>query len=194
VKTLALTFLCCVAAVGQSGPASTLGECSPANTGNNNTFTINCGIGKPQGDQMVSILNKILARQLDPDAVMAILGAMKTSIDKIEKQTADRFFTAQQKTDLAKILRRAPQPIVIGYLAERESRAYGESLVLIFGSAKWEVTPVLMASLAAPVYGIEVYSRDDLLKVFSQARVEAHDGYKMPIPGTSSGIFVGLKR
>jgi hypothetical protein len=53
-----------------TGRADTKGTCSPANTGSNNTFTITCGIGKEQGNQMLKILNKILANQLDPDAVM----------------------------------------------------------------------------------------------------------------------------
>jgi hypothetical protein len=44
------------------GTAEAKGACSPANTGNQNTFNITCGIGKAQGDQMLKILNKILTR------------------------------------------------------------------------------------------------------------------------------------
>jgi hypothetical protein len=63
-----------------TGKAETKGPCSPAVTGSNDTFTINCGIDKKQGQRMLDILNKILANQLDPEAVMAkldeILGAL----------------------------------------------------------------------------------------------------------------------
>lgn len=48
-----------------TGPAQTRGTCSPANTGNRNTFTIKCGIGEQQGKEMIVILNKILASQTD---------------------------------------------------------------------------------------------------------------------------------
>lgn len=54
----------------QTGPATTKGSCSPAASGNNNTFNITCGIGKAQGQKMIDILNKILADQLDPAEVM----------------------------------------------------------------------------------------------------------------------------
>jgi len=56
-----------------TGKAETTGACSPAVTGSKNTFTIKCGVDKKQGQKMLDILNKILANQLDPDAVMAKL-------------------------------------------------------------------------------------------------------------------------
>jgi hypothetical protein len=56
-----------------TGKAETSGFCSPAVTGNNNTFTINCGISKEQGQKIIAILNKILADKLDTDVVMAKL-------------------------------------------------------------------------------------------------------------------------
>jgi hypothetical protein len=61
-----------------TGRAETAGACSPAVTGNKNTFIINCGIDKKQGQKMLQILNKILANQLNPDAVM-------TKLDEILK-------------------------------------------------------------------------------------------------------------
>ena len=68
-----ITLPCC----GQTPPlgkAETTGPCSPAVSGNNNQFTMNCkGIDKEQGQKMLAILNKILANQLDPAAVTAKL-------------------------------------------------------------------------------------------------------------------------
>jgi hypothetical protein len=59
-------------AFGQNttGPAQTNGPCSPATSGNSNTFKIDCaGISKEQGKQMLDILNKILANQLNDQEV-----------------------------------------------------------------------------------------------------------------------------
>ena len=73
MKLFALIFPLSAVAVGQSGAANTTGPCSPANTGNNNTFNISCGIGQAQGQKMLDILNKVLANRLDPESVMAKL-------------------------------------------------------------------------------------------------------------------------
>ena|ERR1035438_3889939 len=48
-----------------TGAAASTGQCSPANTGNNNSFTITCGIGREQGEQLLKIVNKLLANQND---------------------------------------------------------------------------------------------------------------------------------
>src|ERR1700682_3389439 len=64
-----------------TGKAETKGSCSPAVTGSDNTFTIHCGIDKAQGQKMLNILNKILANQLDPDAVMAKLDEILKAIN-----------------------------------------------------------------------------------------------------------------
>jgi len=67
-----------VCAQPQTGSATVKDACSVANTGNNNTFTITCGVGKQQGDALLKIMNRIIANQLDPDAVM-------TKLDEILK-------------------------------------------------------------------------------------------------------------
>jgi hypothetical protein len=51
-------------------------------TGNNNQFKIDCkNISKEQGAKMLEILNKILANQLDPDAVMAKLDEILKAVN-----------------------------------------------------------------------------------------------------------------
>ena len=90
MKILA-SFLCLLAGAAyaepQTGSATAKDACSVANTGNNNIFTITCGIGKQQGDALLKIMNKILANHLDPDAVMAklneILHAVNPNAPKI---------------------------------------------------------------------------------------------------------------
>jgi hypothetical protein len=49
-----------------SGAATTSGTCSLANTGQIGTVKYTCGIGARQGAEILKILNKILANQLDP--------------------------------------------------------------------------------------------------------------------------------
>ena len=75
MKIIGPLLLFCWLAAAQPAPPSvqTKGACSPVATGNNNTFSITCGIGKEQGQQMLGILNKILASQLDPNTVTAKL-------------------------------------------------------------------------------------------------------------------------
>ena len=53
-----------------SGSATTSGTCSLANSGQIGTVKYTCGIGARQGAEILKILNKILANQLDPEAVM----------------------------------------------------------------------------------------------------------------------------
>jgi hypothetical protein len=57
------------------------GPCSIANSGSGNKIQINCGIGKEQGQKMLAILNKILAKQLDPDVVMAKLDEILKAVN-----------------------------------------------------------------------------------------------------------------
>ncbi len=57
-----------------TGPVQTNGPCSPAASGNSNVFNINCvGIDKAQGKQIIKIVNKILANQLNNQEVIAKL-------------------------------------------------------------------------------------------------------------------------
>jgi hypothetical protein len=60
-------------ALAQSAPAGTTitrGYCSPAVSGVRDTITINCYVGRSSSGDVIRILNKILANQLDTDAVM----------------------------------------------------------------------------------------------------------------------------
>ena len=78
---LALLFTVPLLSQTNTGDATTSGPCSPANTGDDNIFTINCGIGKDQGQRMLDIVNKILANQLDPNAVMAKLDEILKTVN-----------------------------------------------------------------------------------------------------------------
>ncbi len=48
-------------------------------SGNKNTFTIECGIGDKQGNQIVKIVNKILTnQQISLDAVITKIDELQT--------------------------------------------------------------------------------------------------------------------
>jgi hypothetical protein len=48
-----------------TGNAATKGTCSPATTGSNNNFVIQCGIGQEQGKKIIDMLNAALASRDD---------------------------------------------------------------------------------------------------------------------------------
>jgi hypothetical protein len=53
-----------------TGKSQTSGPCSPAVSGNHNTFNIDCRIDPQQGKQMIEMLNKVLSNQIDSSLVM----------------------------------------------------------------------------------------------------------------------------
>src|ERR1700730_7970161 len=88
-KRVITSFLCVLSLFaspckGQNttGKAETTGTGSPAISGNSNQVNISCqGISKDQAAKMTSILNKILANQIDPDAVMAKLDEILKAVN-----------------------------------------------------------------------------------------------------------------
>jgi hypothetical protein len=96
----------CCSQTTTTGQAETTGACSPANTGNNNTFTINCGIGKEQGAALLKIVNKVLANQLDTNAVMDKLD----ELEKVMKSSAlrSRVLSPEKLQAFADALSKAP--------------------------------------------------------------------------------------
>lgn len=81
VFSVCFLLLFCAGAQSQSTTATTKGACSPANTGDANTFFIQCGIGKEQGAELIAIMNKILANQLNPVEVMAKLNEILRNVN-----------------------------------------------------------------------------------------------------------------
>lgn len=128
-----LALVCC----GQTpGTAETKGACSPANTGNQNTFNITCGIGKLQGDQILKILNKILAHQLDPNAVM-------DKLDEILQAVGRRHLTEPQIHDLALFAKSefSPGQLRISWVMDNdESEQYAADFTRAFDGFVGEVS------------------------------------------------------
>ena len=101
-----LIALPCCSQTTTTGQAETKGTCSPSNSGNNNTFTINCGIGKEQGAALLRIVNKVLANQLDTNAVMEKLD----ELEKVMKSSAlrSRVLSPEKLQAFADALGKAP--------------------------------------------------------------------------------------
>jgi hypothetical protein len=103
-------------------------------SGSNNTFTINCGIGKEQGKKMLAILNKILANQIDTDAVMAKLDEILRNVHP------PRRLSDSQKGELATCLKKKPGRFSIGSLqGNSEAYKYAQDWREVFMSAGWEI-------------------------------------------------------
>lgn len=97
VFVLMLIALPCCGQTPGTGKAETRGPCSPAVSGSNNQFTMNCKIDEQQGQKMLDILNKILANELDPDAVMAKLDEILKAINKENEARAPRGLNTEQE-------------------------------------------------------------------------------------------------
>jgi len=107
----------CLSQTTTTGGAETKGPCSPAVTGSNNNFAIECGIGKEQGHKMLAILNKILANQLDPEAVMTKLDEIQTGVSSIKgelESKKEQEEEAERKRRTAPLLAVSLVPIAVG--------------------------------------------------------------------------------
>jgi hypothetical protein len=133
----------------QTGSATAKDTCSVASTGNNNTFTITCGIGKQQGDALLKIMNKILANQLDPDAVIG-------KLDELLRRTGDRTLTSAQVSLLTQALRQSPQSIDVTLLGDREANAFGKAILEVLRTAGWTVRLTYAGMMSPPPYGVIV--------------------------------------
>ncbi len=88
-----------------TGSAETKGACSPANTGNNNTFNITCqGIPEKLGAQLIDLLNRIAKNQTDAETVLAKLDGCIQGVKDVREQQARWRMTPQQTSQLQKLL------------------------------------------------------------------------------------------
>jgi hypothetical protein len=88
-RVVILSIAIMVSVQGQTqsaGTATTSGTCAVANTGNENIFKIDCGIGKEQGQKILAVLNKILSKKLDLDAVIWRLDEIGIGLEAIKEK------------------------------------------------------------------------------------------------------------
>jgi hypothetical protein len=190
------TFLILLAApcfcLSQSstGAASTKGNCSPAVSGNANQFKITCtGVNKEQGEKMLRLLNEILAKQLDPNAVMSKLSEISSGIQDIQRRTGDRVLSQSQQNAIAESLRNSPQSLSVIILGDREANAYGKQLIGVLKDAGWSVTVSFIGEMGPPQYGIVVSGNDTLVKALMDSGIEVSE---RPIP-MQANLLIGLK-
>ena len=109
---LLLTALPCLSQKPDStGDAATTGPCSPAVSGSNNQFSINCqGISKEQGAKMLGILNKILQNRLDTKTVMAKLDEILKSANRPVQNCPSGICVGGDINGTATVTNLAPEP------------------------------------------------------------------------------------
>lgn len=124
-----------------TGKAETSGRCSPAVTGSNNQFRISCtGMDKEQGWKMLALMNNILAKQLDPDAVMAKLDEIEKEVQGVASRVPQpRVISPAQSDKMSKVLLATPErhkPLLL-FSGGDETQAYALQLAPIFLASNW---------------------------------------------------------
>jgi hypothetical protein len=191
-RGLILSLLVAVSGSGCMTPAGqTKGLCSPATTSSTNQFVINCtAIGQEQGQKMVALLNKVLAKQLDPNVVMAKLDEISSGVQNIPRRTGDRVLSESQQAALGRLLHKSPESVSVVLIGDREANDYGQQIVQVMKSSGWNVTLYYIGSLSPPRYGIRVNGNDALLGAFTAVGIDASNG-KVPM---DANVFIGLNR
>lgn len=173
-----------------TGNAETKGPCSPAVTSSANQFIINCpGIGRDQGQKMLAILNKILAKQLDPNTVMTKLDQISSGIKDIQHRTGDRVLSESQADQSAGALSKSPEHISVVLIGNREANAYGKQIIKVLQDAGWTVSVNFIGVMAPPTSGIVVSGSEGLLNSFKAAGIDVSEG-RVPM---NSNLLVGLR-
>ncbi len=132
------------------GTNATKGSCSPAVSGNSNTFTINCqGLTREQSQEFLALLRKLTSNSLDSKVVMAKLDELiantsdlKMDVKEIRREQVGRRPSDELMKSLSLRIRGMKQkvPIVIELVnGTAESTAFAERIVDIFNSADWKV-------------------------------------------------------
>ena len=214
-----LLLVCSVSGQQVTGKAKTTGTCSPANTGNNNTFNITCqGIPDKLGAQLIDLLNRFAKNQSDAEAMMAKLDGCLTGVREVRERQAGRRLSDQQKALLLSALRPFKGAKVTVSAADGDPEAYGyaSDFVAVFRAAEFEL--VVFAAGAettginglrtlggAPDTGVVLQPKDEtawktplfqsLDRALSKGRIQHSAQYigKLQIKPTDLEMYVGLK-
>jgi hypothetical protein len=156
--------------------ATTSGQCSPISPNNSGAITINCpGMSKEQGQKMIAILNKILADQLDPDAVMAKLDEIianqekqSEEIGKIKGQQGPWLLDPTIQERMFDSLKNAPKVPVIVESQTRSTQNFSQGIVNVFMKLKWPLRKRITESSNAPIIGIECFGSENVRDSMAQ--------------------------
>ena len=140
ILLLGLTASCVVQSqTTATGKVTTKGDCSPAVTGNNNSFKFSCGVGKEQGEQISALLKKLLAHN-NISAVIAKLNGLQADLSKLKDSTAPRRLTSDQQEQLGAVAKAYPgRSINIAInLGDAESADYALQFIQVFKEGNWQ--------------------------------------------------------
>jgi hypothetical protein len=191
----------CWSQTSSTGQAETKGPCSPAVTGSKNTFMINCGISQKQGQQMLNILNKVLANQLDPEAVMAKLDEIQNDIRHIQSRQGWPELTEEQIRTLRNTLIAFPGNKVMIIVENPDTNKSALALQLrdVIQSPKWSVTLGANMLLASPTTGIYITVKEEtpaavnllnvFIEIFGKSAVQARVDNKMTDEDIAISIY-----
>ncbi len=85
MKLILLLLISSIASLAQPS-ATTSAPCSPIAPNNTGSITISCpGISQDQGQKLIAILNKILAKQIDPETVLTKLDEIQSDVRKLRQ-------------------------------------------------------------------------------------------------------------
>jgi hypothetical protein len=202
-----------------TGPADTKGACSPANTGNNNTFNITCqGISDKLGAQLIELLNRVAKNQAGAETMMAKLDGCLEGVREVREQQASRHLTDQQERLLLTALSPFKGTRVTVEATEGDEEAYryaqefatlfrnaGFTLIAFAGNAGTTGVNTMMIVGGPPVTGLVLHPMDEsewrtpIFQVFDRTllttRVQHSAQYvgKMRVKDTDLEVFIGSK-
>ncbi len=155
MRVIALFVVLPALAIGQTkstGSAETKGNCSPANTGNNNTFNITCqGISEKVGAQLIGLLNRVAKNQLDAEAVMAKLDGCLRQLAWRILNTAD----TDRVINVATVFTRQ-QFTMRSFNEQEEPSQLREALHNILVSAGWLFVPTNHVMIGVSLVGVSI--------------------------------------
>jgi hypothetical protein len=145
MKTFALLVLLYGPVIAQTqatGKAETKGACSPANTGNNNTFNITCqGIPEKLGAQLIDLLNRVAKNQSDAEAILGKLDGCLQGVKEVREQQTPWTLTDGQKADLKRILQGTKAKVEVHVIPQdRNASLLGIDLMSVLKDSGWDLS------------------------------------------------------
>jgi hypothetical protein len=177
MKLLALLLFPAADLLCQPGPASTKGNCSPAITGHGNTINIDvksCGMSDGEVAEWRSSLKQILAKQIDPKVLLALLDDIKNGqiriengvlrienkVAEIQDKQAPRDIDRGQQTKLKELLFGHPHKVtVVGRADDHEAMDFADKLAKALNFAGWDAGEPMMGALS-PFAGVLILVRN----------------------------------
>jgi hypothetical protein len=119
----------------------TPGPCSVSVSGNHNRVFTCQGFDEKKASQILAIVNRIAANQLDPDVVMRKLDEIQKSLGDIQEANSPcRLMPEQRQKILAFLENQAKGVLVISAnITASDSRAYADQIAEVFRTAGWSV-------------------------------------------------------